>query len=67
MKKILVSLVVLALFFYSCKTISFESYSDDIYKSPKEEKQLAKIAEAEKLKKEVEEKQRREAEALAKS
>ena len=53
MKKILVSLVVLTLFFYSCKTISFESYSDDIYKSPKEEKQLAKIAEAEKLKKEA--------------
>jgi len=66
MKKILVSIVVLTLFFYSCKTISFESYNDDIYKSPREEKQLAKIAEAEKLKKEAEEKQRREVEALAK-
>jgi hypothetical protein len=66
MKKILVSIVVLTLFFYSCKTISFESYNDDIYKSPREEKQLAKIADSEKLKKEAEEKQRREVEALAK-
>ena len=43
MKKILIPLAISSLFFVSCKTSQVQSYQDDVYVNPAEEKKLAKI------------------------
>jgi len=65
MKKILVPIAFFTLIFSSCKTSQLESYQDDIYANPSEEKKLAKLAAAEQAKKAAEEKQKQEEAALA--
>ncbi len=65
MKKFLIPVTLFTLIFSSCKTSQLESYQDDVYKSPTEEKRLARIAAAEQAKKEAEQKQKQEADALA--
>lgn len=65
MKKILIPIAFFTLIFSSCKTSQLESYQDDIYASPSEEKKLAKLAAAEQAKKAAEEKQKLEEAALA--
>ncbi|MDP3558613.1 MAG: cell envelope integrity protein TolA [Bacteroidota bacterium] len=65
MKKILIPIAIITLIFSSCKTSQIQSYQDDAYVSPAEEKKLEKLAQAEKAKQEAAEKQKREEEALA--
>ncbi|MEO6302564.1 MAG: hypothetical protein ABIP51_05290 [Bacteroidia bacterium] len=65
MKKFLIPVALFTLIFSSCKTSQLESYQDDVYTSPTEERRLAKIAAAEQAKKEAEQKQKQEEEALA--
>lgn len=65
MKKILIPIASFALIFSSCKTSQLQSYQDDVYVNPSEEKKLAKIAAAEKAKKDAEEKQKQNEAALA--
>ena len=64
MKKILIPLLAFSLIFSSCKTSQLQSYQDDVYVNPSEEKKLVKIAEAEKAKQEAAEKQKQVAAAL---
>ena len=64
MKKILIPIAFFTLIFSSCKISQLESYQDDIYASPSEEKKLAKLAAAEQAKKAAEEKQKQEEAAL---
>ncbi|MBA3680880.1 MAG: hypothetical protein H0W73_06895, partial [Bacteroidetes bacterium] len=65
MKKFLVPVAFFTLLFSGCKTSQISSYSDDIYTSPKEERQLSRIAQEQKAKKEAEKKQQEEEAALA--
>jgi hypothetical protein len=65
MKKVIIFTGLLVVFFSSCKTSQMNSFSDDIYAIPSEEKQLARIAAEEKTKKEAEQKARDEEARLA--
>jgi hypothetical protein len=65
MKKIIISTGLLLVFFSSCKTSQINSFSDDIYANPSEEKQVARLAAEEKAKKEAEQKARDEEARLA--
>ena len=65
MKKILITIAFFTLIFSSCKVSQLESYQDDIYASPSEEKRLAKLVAAEQAKKSAEEKQLQQEAALA--
>ncbi|MBA2611589.1 MAG: hypothetical protein H0U95_06440 [Bacteroidetes bacterium] len=65
MKKFFVPIALFTLLFSSCKISQLSSYQDDVYTSPSEEKKLARIAEAEKAKKDAAEKQKQQDEALA--
>ena len=55
MKKLLVPIATFALIFSSCKTSQLQSYQDDVYANPAEDKKLARIAAAERAKKEADE------------
>ena len=65
MKKILITIAFFTLIFSSCKVSQLESYQDDIYASPSEEKRLAKLVADEQAKKSAEEKQLQQEAALA--
>ena len=59
MKNLVIITAVASLLLSACATNKLANYSDDAYANPKEEKQLAKLAEQERIKKEAEAKQRK--------
>ncbi|MGZ4090686.1 MAG: hypothetical protein ACXVNO_08200, partial [Bacteroidia bacterium] len=65
MKKLILIIPALVMVLSSCKTSRVLTYSDDVYASPSEEKRLARIAAAEKAKKDADEKAQQEQALLA--